>query len=203
MRKSVVKDNVGDFGTIHAKELTVAEFVQLNSAGGSVNPVLDNMLARHQITVAALNVSLGIKLRDAEVAELRIHDKCDGCRLCIETRCPVSGYNFYGQAETETETDPDSSGFKIIPLLSKDSLQHCAGCGQCVDVCPNNVFEVVFADYTFSDLEPLIDIFHEVNPDFFLMKEFQEKQQKENIEFIRWDLQKESGKNKRRASVSG
>lgn len=64
MRKSIVKENVGDFGKIMAQELTVADLDQLLYPVKSNTPVLDRLLARHGVSTAAVNKSLGLELRD-------------------------------------------------------------------------------------------------------------------------------------------
>jgi ferredoxin len=195
MKKIIVEYDVDGFGKIQASELTVAELAQLSGGGLSHTPQLDNLLTRHGITTAALNKSLGTDLRDQQVVELRIGDSvCDGCRDCITTPCPVGGYNLQhppGLEDADNENDENAEiCYEVIPLLSKDALQGCATCGQCVEVCPQGVFEVVYADYRPSQLAKLVGIFNEVNPDFFLAKEHQDVQQKENLVFVKWEMER-------------
>ena len=177
MKREFVEQDVAGFGKVQATELTVAELAQLSSGGLSTTLQLDALLARHGITTAALNKSLNLDLRDRQVVELRIDDSdCDGCGDCIETHCPVSGYSL--------------SEDKVVFLLSKDQLQGCADCGQCVQVCPQDVFEVVYADYLPSQLNKLVEVFNEVNPDFFLARDWQKEQQAENLAFVKWEIER-------------
>ena len=196
MKRQFFEQNVEGFGTVWATELTVAELAMLKV--GSFDPKtqeLDNLLARHGITTAALNKSLGLDLRDRQVTELRIDDSgCNGCRECITTRCPIGGYNLQHPPGGEEGTEDGEQGWKIISLLSKDTLQDCADCGQCVAVCHHDVFEVVYADYRPSDLQKLVDIFNEVNPDFFLAREHKVAQQEENLAFIKWEMERNKKK---------
>lgn len=178
MKRELVEQEVEGFGTVRATELTVAELAVLKASNfDPKTQELDGLLARHGITTAALNKSLGLALCDRQVVELRIDDsRCDGCGECTARKCPVSGYSF---------NQPED----ITLLLSKDTLQGCADCGQCVDVCPQDVFEIVYADYRPSQLNPLVEIFNEVNPDFFLAREHKVAQQEENLAFIKWEIE--------------
>lgn len=191
MKREITEQDVEGFGTIRATELTVAELAVLKV--GNFDPKtqeLDGLLARHGITTAALNKSLGLNLRDRQVVKLRIDDSgCDGCKDCLHNRCPVTGYNLQ-EPEAGDAATSGAASWKVIPLLSKDQLQGCADCGQCVDACPQGVFEVVYADYRPSQLNKLVDIFNEVNPDFFLAREHQIKQQEENLAFVKWEMER-------------
>lgn len=197
MKREFVEQDVEGFGKVQATELTVAELAVLQSSNfDPKTQELDGLLARQGITTAALNKSLGLDLRDRLVVELRIDASgCDGCRECITSKCPVGGYNLH-QPDGEAEKDGgEGKCYEVIPLLSKDKLQGCADCGQCVEVCPQGVFEVVYADYRPSQINGLVEIFNEVNPDFFLAREHKAAQQEENLAFIKWEMEK-AGKRK-------
>lgn len=190
MKREIIEQDVEGFGTVRATELTVAELAALKA--GNFDPEtqeLDGLLARHGITTAALNKSLGLDLRDRQAVELRIDDGgCDGCRECITHKCPVGGYNLQHPPGLVEDEDAESC-YEIISLLSKDKLHGCADCGQCVDVCPQDVFKIVYADYRPSQLNALVEIFNEVNQDFFLAREHQIKQQQENLAFVEWEIE--------------
>jgi len=190
MKREIIEQDVEGFGTVRATELTVAELAVLK--GSNFDPKtqeLDGLLARHGITTAALNKSLGLDLSDRLVVELHIDEMgCDGCRECIPHTCPVGGYNLQ-EPEAGDAALSGAESWKVIPLLSKYALQGCADCGRCVEVCPQGVFEVVYADYRPSQLNKLVEIFNEVNPDFFLAREHKATQQEENLAFIKWEIE--------------
>ena len=61
----VIEEEVAGWGKVTAKELTVAELDQLLFARSKDTPGLDRLLARHEISAAALNCCLGLDLTDA------------------------------------------------------------------------------------------------------------------------------------------
>lgn len=61
----IIEEDVEGWGKVTAKELTVAELDQLLFARSASTPGLDRLLARHEISAAALNCCLGLDLTDA------------------------------------------------------------------------------------------------------------------------------------------
>lgn len=61
----IIEEDVAGWGKVTVKELTVAELDKLLFVRNADTPGLDRLLARHEISAAALNCCLGLELTDA------------------------------------------------------------------------------------------------------------------------------------------